>query len=599
MSPSAAAGIRRWVVRGTCVASAFALVPAAAVGQVLDRDAHLPRSGQLWIEAAPTFHNWSDQYALNSAEVAYGSREPLTAHYGGPITARLFPGLDPLLELVNADAGALGFDPLTVSDVSMGSLDYGTINIDRREIPFRITFGILDRLALEVGAPLVRAHVEAPFSFDSAAANLVRADAAVTQTFLDELASAQVQLQALIDAGTLTPEDQATAEALLQESGDFSTALAARVDEGSYLFTEGSTPGQQMTATYGAFATGYGSFGITVPGFGLPASANSEDLNAYFQRSPVLGQTPADATRGWSIGEIDVGLRIGLLDTFGRPQRPPAPVPPETAPAEVEGEERAVPAAAQDTADTGEADEVGAQEALPPAERVGLDPVAQQMAAEEALAAYESGFRLRTTVGVRYRFPVSDPDRDPFLVPDVFLQEPIGDGQADLELELFQDVGLGSHVLFVAGARYGIQLADELTRRVAAPDQPFAYGEQEAKVRRDLGDFFELRISPRLLLNDVLSVAAEYTYWSKKVDQYSVVEGTVSSADPLAGETSEKRHRLGIGLYYRTTTRYALGLNRLPVELAFIYQSSIGGRGGRTPASEVVTGSLRFPLQLF
>ncbi len=583
MLRSAAPGLGPCWKRCVVLCLLIGLSPATASGQARDRDARLPRHGRLWIEFAPTFANWSDQYALGSAVAADGEREPLAADYGGPITSRIFPGLDPLLSILNTDAEALGFDSLTAAEVSMGSLGFGTINVNVRQLPFHFQFGLFDRLALEVGVPIVRAEVEPSFSFDSTSANLVRADAALAAlgSFLTDLETARSALQALVDGGTLTPEDEATALALLQDSGEFSTALGAREEAESYLFTAGSAAGQQMTTLYGGFAAGFGSFGVGLPAFTLPSEVTAEDLDAFFTRPPLSGEPLGNLLSGWKIGEIEVGVRLGLIDTFGHPRAkrkdgaPQEEVPPEQ-PEEVPPEQ------------PGEA----------PLERPGEARPVQTGEAPPELAE-PGGIRFRTTVGVKYRFPISDADSEPFLAPELFLQQPIGDGQPDLELELYQDIQFGRKVLLVTGVRYGIQQADELTRRVSAPGKPFALAEQQALVQRNLGDFFELRVSPRLRFNDALSLAVEYTYWNKQADGYALSGAGRADAGPLALETREKRHRLGIGVYYRTTARYTAGLSDVPVELAIIYQPSVGGSGGRTPVSEVFTASLRVPLSPF
>jgi len=201
-------------------------------------------------------------------------------------------------------------------------------------------------------------------------------------------------------------------------------------------------------------------------------------------------------------------------------------------------------------------------------------------------------------VGARYRFPLSDPDKDPYLDPDVFLQQPIGTGQADLQLELFQDVAFGRRFMAVAGVTYGLQLKDELVRRVSPPGQPYGYVSQKTTVSRDMGDFLEIVISPRFSLTEAMSLAVEYTFWNKGNDVYQTTAGGVD-ASPLNAETSQTRHMLGIGAYYRTTRLFAAGRAGVPIDLAFLWQTAISGSGGQTPALGVVTLSIRLPIQLF
>ncbi len=570
------------------------VLPAPAGAQVRDRDARIPAAGSLWIEIAPEFHNWNEQFAESSAGVSDGSREPLFADYDGSVAARLFPGLDPMLEVVNRDADALGFTPLTGSELDMGELDFGSIDVFVRRIPLSFQLGIGGFAAIEVLAPLVKTEIETGFVFDSATAGILRAETALADAsaFFSELDAAQAQLQALVDGGTLSPEDQATAVALLADTESFQGALDSRITGQEFLFTSGSSSGQQVTGYYGGFETGFQAFGIALPGFALPDNATREDLNAYFERDPVLGQPLGKVVRGWAFSEIEVGARFKLLDTFGWPERP------EPGPAEPESELPAlarppVPEAGPDSASV-ETPAGG----IPGEARDTAVALAGLAADHDSEPLDRPGVRYRTTVGARYRFPLSDPDRDPYLDPDLFLQQPIGTGQADLQFELFQDVAFGQRFRAVAGITYGLQLKDELSRRVAPPDQPFGYASQKTTVSRDLGDFLEIVVSPRFSLNEALSLAVEYTFWNKKDDAYQASSGGVDAA-PLVVETAQTRHMLGIGAYYRTTRLFAAGRAGMPIDLAFQWQTAISGSGGQTPALGVVTLSIRVPMHLF
>jgi hypothetical protein len=552
--------------------------------------------------------------------VADGSREPLYSDYDGSVAARLFPGLDPMLEVVNRDADALGFTPLTGSELAMGDLDFGSIDVFVRRIPLSLQFGIGGFASIEVLAPLVKTEVETGFVFDSTTAELLRAETALADpgAFFSDLDAAQAQLQALVDGGTLSPDDQAAAVQLLSDTEAFQGALESRISGQEYLFTAGSSSGQQITSYYGGFETGFQGFGIALPGFGLPEAATRSDLNAYFERDPVLGQPLGKVTRGWAFSEIEVGARFKLLDTFGWPERPP-PQPEESAgpavpthalppgddpdpeldPGGQEApEEGGVEAGVEEVAEEGVGEAAGeaAGEEAGPGDPEGAAPVTP--AALESEPLDRPGIRFRTTVGTRYRFPLSDPDRDPYLDPDVFLQQPIGDGQADLQLELYQDVAFGQRFWVVAGVTYGIQLKDELVRRVAPPGQPYGYASQKVSVSRDLGDYLQIVLSPRFALAEAMSLAIEYSYWNKQGDSYEATTGGVDAA-PLGVETSQTRHALGIGAYYRTTRLFAAGRSGVPVDLAFLWQTAISGSGGQTPAAGVVTVSARFPIQLF
>ncbi|MFQ5747095.1 MAG: hypothetical protein ACE5HF_07745 [Gemmatimonadota bacterium] len=521
------------------------------------------------IEISPSFETWSEQFALGSPipGVGDGDREPLFADFDGPLAGRLFPGVGALLADLNADAPALGFAPLTAADASLGDLRFGDMTVDVTRIPLGIEVGLHDRLAIETLVPIVRSDVATSFQFDPSTASLAPLDLALdTVTLFPALATALAQLQALVDGGTLTPAQRATATTLLSDAAAFDAALRRRAAAGGFLPLSGTPAGGAIQTRYGTLTSGFTGFGLTLPALGLASAATAAQLDRILTGTPVGGERLEGTVRGWSVGEIEVGARLGLLDTFaGEPTLgpPAAPSPPDSS---------------------------HTAEEAPAAPR--MNPSAAGPPADHATRL----LRLRTSVGAKVRFTLSDPDRTPFLDPRNFVGQPIGDGQTDIELALYQDMAVGSRFLLVAAGRYGIQRADRLTMRIHPPSQPIGLASQEVAVDRDLGDYFALRVAPRLRLNEFVAFGAEYSYWNKKSDAFTVAgTGGPSSAAPLRAETHERRHRLGVGVYYRT----ARSDSRAPLELAFVFQTAVAGSGGQTPASQLISASLRFPIHLF
>ena len=529
------------------IAGLLAASPGSGRAQAYDRDARIPDHGALWVELSPSWEIWNDQFALGSATYSDGSKEPLHSDYEGPIVNRLFPGMDPLLADLNRDAVALGYDSLTATEVSLGDLDYGRITKDIRRVPLGLSFGLFNRVSVDVMVPIVRGTAETTYTYDSTTANFVPSSSVfpAPQSFFVPLSNAQQDLAALIDGGTLTPEEEVAARALLAGSNEFSLALAGRVDGEQLLPTGQSATGIQLTDRYATMSDGYTAFGLTLPTLTLPDSAQSSDLQPMLGAAPIGVDSLIDTTRGWDLGEIEVGLRVLLFDTF----EPITPVDEDRFRATREPDLRG------------------------------------------------SGNRFRTTAGARLRFPVSDADAAPYLVPTSAMQQPVGDGQTDLEFGVWQDAQFGTWLWIVGSARYTLQLADELVMRVRDPAHPFAYTAQERTVSRNLGDVFELRLSPRFRMNETISLGIEYKWRSKGSDEYS--GDGVPDPSPLASESSQSRHRLGIGAYYRTTPRFAAGIANFPMELSIVWQGSIAGGGGQTPASDIMTLNLRVPIQLF
>ena len=570
-------GVRR-VVISTAAWVVWAAIPSAAAAQILQpvADATVPRKGDLRIDVSASFLSWHEQFALDSSlpGVSDGDREPETVDYDGAVAGRLSPGLQPFVADLNSDAAALGFDPVSVDDLDMGSLTYGTIDYDVRRLPLTLELGVLDWLALDIGIPLVKTDVEPAFQWDSVSANLALAAQATgdPSTFFGQFSSAEVQLQSLIDSGSLSPGDQATAEALLANSSAFSTALENRVTRAGLLPTLPTTSGQQITGNYAGLSAGYASFGLALPAFALPATATTPDFDGYFEGTPMQGTALRESERGWALGELEVGLRVQVLDSFNYPaardSTQAVPAVPDSA---------AIPAVADDSA---AAESASITAAAAPRKRRWLG--------------------LRTTVGGLFRTPLSAADRSPYIVSNDYLGLPVGNGAPTVELALYQDIELGSKFVVVSSLRYGLQMSDQLTLRVARPDRPYSVSTQEAELNRDLGDYLLVRVEPRFRLNEVISVGAQYSYWHKGEDSYALTgSGQVPSARPLEVETLQTRTRLGVGFYYQTISLHRAGRAKVPIELAIVFETAISGSGGQTPASKMVNAGLRVPVKLF
>lgn len=208
------------------------------------------------------------------------------------------------------------------------------------------------------------------------------------------------------------------------------------------------------------------------------------------------------------------------------------------------------------------------------------------------------GLEARTALGVRMRFQVREPNSTAFIDPDDLLGLPLGDGQRDVEFSLYQDLRIASTLLLNLVARYGIQQADELVLRVRSPERPLAPPSLDARVERNLGDYVRLRVAPRVLLDPLVSLGAEYRYWSKGADRYSALTDGVD-VSPLELQTEQTLHRFGVGAFYRPDPPEEGERPGAVPELGFIYQTAVAGSGGETPAASLVTLHVRVPIRLF
>lgn len=517
-------------------------LPPAADGQTARdpfRGARLPEPGEAWLEMSPAFESWNAQYALDSPveSVADGTEEPLSADVDGPLAARLYPGAAPFLAGLRQDAAALGYDSLPGDEFSLGALDVDRLHANRRLVPVTVEVGVLERLSARLTVPVVKSQTEAFFSYDSAGVSFAPLSSAVESPgdFTDGWSSARDSLEARIDDGGMTEEERQQAEALLQRSGAFLEAFARRAETDLLVPLAGSRPGDDLASAVDSITAAFQEYGISAPGLGLASTVGADALQTFFT-GPMQADSLRGRDRGWTVEGLEAEVRLGLLDTFG-----------------------------------------------PPSDTSGVSG---------------RGLELRTTVGAAVRLPRGSPGEAPFVTPSSFLDLPVSGGQTDLELSLYQDLALG--VLQLRGrARYGRQLSDELELRVHSPDRPFPVPEAAVTVERDLGDYLEVRLSPRLAVNRALSLGAEYTYWRKEADRYSLSgspgPGVPEDASPLAAETRERRHRLGVGLHYRASVDTASDGER-PVELSFLFQSPLAGAGGQTPVSRLTAFRVRVPV---
>ncbi len=548
---------------------ALPLLPAdRAAASAQFRDARIPEPGRVWLEINPGLLEWSEQFAESSPDssIADGDREPLFHDFDGPIAERLFPGPDLFIADLNADAGALGYDPVSGRAFSLGRLDFQTIHKEVRSLELGFELGVIERLSIGARAPLVLTDVETAFDYDVSSATVFFSDLAFSEgdAFFTGARGALASLQALIDGGSLSGQELADAMALRDGTDAFLTALERRAMAGGLLPTGASAAGTQMTAHFGAFVAEFDSLGIALPALPLPMSAEGSELSRLFESPPIVAFAPGGRRNALNLGEIELSARISLLDG-------------------ISAREVHEPVAAPDTG-------VGAA------------------AAPDSARERRAGIRFRTTVGATLRLPLRSASFPPFENAAHFLDLPIGDGQTDIELALYQDVALGGWLLLRTAAFYGLQRPDELILRVHPPDRPYALESTQTVVQRDLGDYVMLVVRPGLRLNSGLDVGLEYDYFRLGAPSYSIAEPLpgVPDASPLEAEGRQTRHRVGVGFVYDLSEaegrdELASGTRavRSPWQFGISIRRAFAGSGGRTPASFRFGAGFRIPVRVF
>ena len=537
---------------------AAALAPVHLAGQFAD--ARLPRQGKLWLTVTPTLLNWSEQFALDSgAGIADGEREPLAAHFDGPLSRRMFPPPLALIQDLNSDAAALGFDPVMEDDFSFGGLDFSAMRAQIRRLGLGVELGVLDWVSVGARAPFTLTDMTVGFAFDSTAT--VTGNVAAFESgapFVMEAQSALGDLGSLIAGGSLTGTTLQDAIALRTAAQSFLTALSRRATDGAPMPTASSAAGTQMAKRFTAFAEAFETLGLTLPELTLPEFATQDDFDTLFLSQGFADRLPSDSRNELNLGEVEVFVRVNLIDGITR--RTPIP---------------------------GRGADVDA----------GSDPAPDP----------ERGIRLRTTVGGLARLRIKNRNLTLFGDPTNSADIPIGDGQTDIELALYQDIAFGRSFMIRASARYGMQRPDEAVLPLTSPDRPYVGEGLVTLTRRDLGDYLAVLVRPSLRFNSALSVGIEYDYFRLPAPAYEFV-GMVEGLDPnvLAAEGAQTRHRLGVGFLLDISE--AGGVEQLhegarPVRGAYQFgislRRAISGSGGLTPASFRYGAELRFPISVF
>jgi hypothetical protein len=357
--------------------------------------------------------------------------------------------------------------------------------------------------------------------------------AAQNRKVVDSVSRAVEELTARLAGCASTPgdpvcTDRSQVEALLAEARAFTAGLAATYGTGAdtargepFVPLTGSTLQvaieQRLAALHASFAT----FIPSLSAWDKPFPAQVPITSAQTQGilTEALGIAPIGLIERSHIGDVEVGAKVLLLDTFG-----------------------------------------------------GL---------AGARAARGSGMRL--AVGGLVRFGTGQRD-----TPDDLADVGTGDGQTDVEVSGATDLVLNRRLWASVVGRYGMQLADEPTLRIPdVPRDPFLEASRQQRVSRDLGDYFELEVTPRFVYNDYLSLSAQWVYRRKSADQYTgtfTIDGadgepTVIDARVLGVDTEQDEQRVGVGITYSTLRALDRRHGRLPLEVRFLHSQSVSGSG--------------------
>lgn len=529
---------------------ALFILPRAAAAQ--GEDAVPLRPGMIRLGIAPDWARWNRRFGSGTPGYADGSLEPLAVDF----TAESL-GVGRLPFLAPAQSTLRSVTGLPAFLMNLGRAEI-TMNASVRVVPLTLEMGLTRRVGLSVMVPLVRARTEVfvlgPSSDTARAAAWTRGNVGFNprldrpdtlRSFLTQVDSALIALQRQAASGpaSLRAQAQSTLNSLQPLlCGLYTLGAGSAANAGSLCYS----------ATPAAYS----------PLLPVDTSAAGDSIIMRLQRAETsyqqlqaqyaaMGVTlpPLDAQYALPKGPID---SLGIRRLFSDPGMPLA------------------------------------GDSLTTIVRTRLGDM--EVAASFQLA---DGDRLRSQLVVLARLPTGHVDSK-----DNFVDLATGDRQLDVEVGLRNDLVVGGNFWVHVGGRFGTQKADQLERRVAPADFPFAPLASTALVRRQLGSYYAVDVVPNWRLDDAFSLGLGYHYFHQNRTEFSYVnpgdELVIGlPASVLDQETEISRMRIGAGITFSTIARYAARRASLPYTVSASYQNTLWGRGGAVPQASVFHLTIR------
>ena len=217
---------------------------------------------------------------------------------------------------------------------------------------------------------------------------------------------------------------------------------------------------------------------------------------------------------------------------------------------------------------------------------------------QQAQRAPLGGFKYRLAVGGVWRLGTGLRDS-----VDHFADVGTGDGQRDIEGRAFLDLLFGRRLWASVAARYTVQQADAIVRRIpVTPHDPFPPASRRTTVERDLGDILAIDVSPHFVITSNFALGGTWQYVNKAADAYRVVSEPQSSfrldESPLVVGTARMEQRALASLTYSNLAQYFRGNARSPMEVSLTYGRTFSGNGN-APKQSITAVMLRVYNQLF
>ena len=295
------------------------------------RDARVVPRGLLRLGFDVEFTTYTKRYSLGTPGLVDGTPEPLgTDLTGDSIGTNLFPALLP---------SELAVQSITGDGAYRMNVGAFTTNMmaDIRRVPLSLTLGLTNRLTFSASVPLVRSWSRVAFTMDSTDTNVgwnqaiaeVAGDASAASIalFLMQLERAIADVQSAIAGGSygcptspqcdLANAAVADATQLLTDLRVLSGINSGVPQVASFAPLNTSSAGIAINSsitTVTSALEGLGATPITAV-FQLPVDPTTKDNVDQLLGSGTLGYVaaPLDSVKTASIGDMELGLRYGLI----------------------------------------------------------------------------------------------------------------------------------------------------------------------------------------------------------------------------------------------------------------------------------------------
>ncbi len=535
---------------------------AQAVTGVGD-DATTLKKGELRISVTSLWKSWSERYGQGTPGRPNGTVEPLGVDFNlDTIGVGQLENLGPVQSSIRSLAGIPGFT------ASLGT-SIVQIHDDVLSNPLSMEFGVTNRIMLTAKASYVSATSNVNFLMNPTGFEptlgfnptvfvpaVISSDAA----FFAQFDSASAQLSRSIAACNAAPSttgcaaieaNPAAARALITNANSFASGMAqvygGRGGAMGYLFVpiEGTAAQTAIEAKVAAYKAMYAALGN----------------GAITGTGPIGAQAPLTAT----------DMQTVLTDpTFGV---------------------NAKPLATTTTYGLGDVE-------------FGLKVnIFDSFHGNDSTRLAPKGFNLRQSFGGTYHLGVGT-----LPSPADLTAIGTGDHESSIQARSYTDLFFGPHFWASVVVGYTAEMADQVTLRIPdSPTQVILASYRQETVQRQVGNTIDFQLNPRWVLNDYISLGAQYYYRHKAADVYT---GTFSVTD-LAGNqatlnaavlgmyTEMSESRFGVGATYSTVAFVRKHKSGLPFDISYFHSETTLGSLGRVPKLSVDQVTVRVYQRLF